>query len=190
MNDTVFDTQQCPNCGHVNESGRAVCANCQLPLTAYSGQVSGDFESSRGKLAQQVSRLNVRPPIVAVVALCDLLFALFWPLAYVVNDFANRPRLNGEMTNYLGSAFGAIGPFLHAIVLVPIGLALIGLAWATWTERAWAWSVNAIGLAAFVLLSLRNFGVAPIMTIIWVVLAGGVAFVWFRSETKAWFGMD
>ncbi len=186
--ETAVDTGQCPNCGHVNDVGRATCANCQLPLTAYAGQIP-DFDSQQGKLAQQVAQLNVRPPIIQAMALFNLLFALLWPLAYVAYGFLARPHLNAESTNYIGTAVSAVGPILAALVLIPIGLALFALAWATWTQRPWAWTANAAGLAAFALLALLKFATAPIMAFIWVGLACGLAYYWFRPETKSWFGM-
>jgi hypothetical protein len=134
--------------------------------------------------------LNLRPPVIGAMALFDLLFALFWPFAFVVGAFAARTHLNADQTNYLGTAFSAIGPILSAIVLIPIGLALLGLAWGTWTQRPWAWTANAAGLAAFALAALFKFFSAPIMAFVWIGLACGFAYYWFRPETKSWFGMS
>lgn len=189
MNEMLSDdAQQCPNCGLLNEEGRALCANCQTPLTAYAGQLRGEPESSGGRLAAQVAHLNTRPPIIAALALFDLLFALFWPLAFVVGAFAARQQVNAEGTNYIFAAIGAVGPTLAALVLIPVALALCALAWATWTQRPSAWVGNGYALGAFVLLALRKFPNAPIMTLVWIGLACGLAYLWFRPETKSWFG--
>jgi hypothetical protein len=172
----------------LNEEGRALCANCQTPLTAYAGQLRDAPESSGGKLAAQVAHLNTRPPIIGAMALFDVLFALFWPLAFVVGAFAARQQVNGEGTNYIFAAIGTVGPALAALVLIPAALALCALAWATWTQRPSAWIGNAYTLGAFALLALRKFPNAPIMSLVWIGVAGVLAYVWFRPETKAWFG--
>src|SRR5689334_10026602 len=109
----MAETRQCPNCGLENDLGRSVCANCQTPLTAYSGQLRG--EAYQGKLAAQVAQLETRPPVVMAMVAAIVLFTLFWPLASLVTAFVHREATNAEGTNYLASAFGAIGPILTAI---------------------------------------------------------------------------
>ncbi len=189
MSQAVPDTKQCPNCGLVNDAGRARCADCQTPLTAYAGQLE-EFTSSQGRLVQHVARLNRRPLAVAALALFDALFALFWPLAFVIGALAARQSVNAEGTNYLASAFGMVGPTLYAVVLIPAALALGALAWATWTQRPWAWTANVVVLGIFALLALFKLAAAPIMAIIWIGLACGLTYYWFQPETKAWFGLN
>jgi hypothetical protein len=182
------DNILCPHCGTDNEKGRSFCVNCQQPFTAYCAQLTG--ETYQGKLAEKAARLEGRPPVVAAMALFDLLFAVFGPLAFVVGGFLNRQQANSEGTNYIGAAFGGIVVFLWALILIPLALALFGLAWATWTQRPWAWRANAAGLCAIAVFAMATFASRPIMTFIWVGLACGFAYYWFKPEVKGWFAID
>src|SRR5258707_484636 len=109
-----MDTIQCPHCGTSNDTGRALCVNCQSPLTAYSGQLRG--EAYQGKLATQVDRLRVRPLSVNLMALFLAIVSIGWPLRAIVMAFGSRARLNAESTNYLASAFGTLAPILITIL--------------------------------------------------------------------------
>jgi hypothetical protein len=184
----MAETQQCPHCGTPNDIGRSLCENCQTPLTAYAGQLHG--QAYQGRLAEQVALLNTRPPVVVGMTVFHVLLVVFWPLARVVGAFASRQQTNAEGTNYIASAFSSIGPILQAIVFVPIALALIVLAWATWTERTWAWTVNAFALAAFALFAILKYPSAHLQAILYVGLAGGLAFFWFRPQTRGWYGLS
>src|SRR6266576_3454334 len=101
-----MDTIQCEHCGTQNDVGRALCVNCQTPLTAYAGQLRG--ETYEGNLAGQVDRLQDRPLSVNLMAAALVAIAVAWPLRSIFNAFASRASLNSETTNYLASAFGAI----------------------------------------------------------------------------------
>src|SRR5262245_57107942 len=114
------ETQQCPHCGTPNEIGLARCANCQSPLTAYAGQVTGLGEAEQGRLAEKVKLLNTRPPVIGAMTGFDIFVALFWPLAAVVHAFAVRPTVNAEGTNYIGAAVGSIGPIFTAMLCIPL----------------------------------------------------------------------
>jgi hypothetical protein len=185
--DQAGQTRQCPNCGAANSIDSALCENCRAPLTAYAGQLTGQGESAQGRLAGQVAQLETRPPGVVAMTVFDVLFAGFWPLRSVAGAFLAKPRLNAEGTNYLGAAFGTVGPVLAAIVLIPLALALFGLAWMTWTQRPWTWTANLAALGLFALLALLHF--SP-LSVVWLAAAGALAYLWFRPETKAWFGFS
>jgi hypothetical protein len=181
------DMQQCPNCGYMNDSSHAVCANCNTPLTAYGGQVTGEpFDD--GKLAEQVARLEDRPAAVTAIVVFDTLFALLWPFAYVLGGFLNARTPNVEGPgNAITAAFSLLGPLLSMLVLLPFGIALLVLAWHTWNQRPIAWGLNVATLALFGLLCLRAF---PGLKF-WLFLPATVvlALFWLRSDTKAWYGM-
>lgn len=184
----MANTKQCPNCGLENDSGNAVCANCQTPLTAYAGQLRG--EAYQGRLAAQVERLETRPPAVIAMVVFLIAFTLFWPLASVISAFLHREGLNAEGTNYVASAFGAIGPILTAIFLIPVSVALGVLAWMTWTQRTWTWNADLVALIAFAVFACIRYPVYHFLTFLWVILAAALAFLWFRPATKAWFGLS
>lgn len=185
----MSETIQCPHCGEINDSGRARCINCQTPLTAYGGQLDRAPEEQRKKLAEQVARLETRPPIVAAMTLFNTLFAIFWPLAYAIGSFMSRPKTSGDNSNYLGAAFGSIGAFLVALIFVPIAIALFGLAWGTWTQKSWAWTANAAFLCAFAVLAFLRFHVNHLLGFIWLGLDGAFAYYWFKPQIKEWFGV-
>src|ERR1044071_9262972 len=109
-----METVQCKHCGTQNDISRALCENCQSPLTAYAGQLRG--ESYRGNLSAQVDRLRVRPISVTLMVVFLIIIIVGWPLREIFSAFASRATLNSESTNYIASAFGAIGPILVTMV--------------------------------------------------------------------------
>lgn len=177
------DTIQCPNCGTPNDTGQSLCKACMNPLTAYSGELKG--ETHQGKLAGQVAYLETRPPAVMAMTVLDVVFALFWPLRKVFTSFAARPTTNAEGTNYVASAFGTVGPILAAALLIPVAIALVFVAWATWTQRPWAWMVNLGVLIVFALLNLKPSPVA-----LFAVAAGVIGVLWMMPRTKGWYGLS
>jgi hypothetical protein len=190
MSQTEPETVQCKFCGEVNEVGSALCANCKSPLTAYAGEIKGLSAEEKARMAARVARLKRHPPAVYALTVFNALFALFWPLAFTLGGFMARERVNSEGTNYLAAAFGAIGPFLTALMLIPAGLALIYLAWATWSQRSWAWMANLGSLALFAFLALRQFSSAPLLALFWLFVAGALTVIWLRPETKVWYGLS
>jgi hypothetical protein len=158
-------------------------------LTAYAGQVTGLGESAGGRLAEHVNRLNTRPPVIGAMAGFDVFVALFWPLASVIGAFRARPVPNAEGTNYIGAAVGTIGPIFTAMLCIPLAIVLGGIAWGTWTQQPWAWKANAVVVIGFLLFLLPRVAAAP-LNIVWMVVAGALAFLWFSPRTKAWFGME
>lgn len=183
----MIDTKTCPHCGEANDPGRATCVNCGTPLTAYGGQV-GQNDNFERKLAAQVKALDTRPLVVSAMAIFQLLFALFWPVAVVMASFAAQPHTNAEGTNYLAAAFGAIGPFFVSITMLPVAVLLCFLAYASWTQRPWAWSV-ALGVPALaVMVAYVRYGFG-----LWLFVWGGAAvvltYLWLQSRTKNWYGL-
>lgn len=182
-------TIQCPNCAEPNDVANAVCSVCNTPLTAYAGELTGLGESS-GKLREQVAKLDVRPPIVTAAAVLDVLFALFGPIASVFSGFATRPTTNAEGTNYIGAAFGMVGPILKAIVLLPISAAIIVVAWAAFTQKPWGWYANLVIFGLLGVLSLFQFGVNFLIGLVMLIVAIGFAVVWMSLDTRAWYGQS
>ncbi len=180
------DTQQCPNCGHVNDIGLAVCESCNSPMTAYGGQVTGEAYEG-GRLKGQVAKLEVRPAAVTAIVVFDVLFALFWPFAYVIGGFLGVHGANSEGTNAMAAAVSWVPALFWAAVLVPSGIALLVLAWLAWSQRPIAWNVNLGVVILFGLLSLRAFPGPGF----WIFLPVSIvlAALWLRSDTKAWYGM-
>ena len=184
MSPTSTPTRKCPHCGVVNDIDNAYCVNCNTPFTAYSGQLDG--EAYNGKLAQQAALLNTRPVAVTGMTLFILLFAIFWPIFGLIHAYASHQAVNSGLTNYIGSAVSMVLPVLLTFVLIPCALALFYVAWATWSQASWAWLVDALILsvcAICCLLTLSSF-----KAIIFLILAAVLAGLWFRRETKAWFG--
>ncbi len=179
----MSDTKQCPNCGTPNDVSQSLCKNCMTPLTAYAGQLVG--ESHKGRLAKQVADLETRPPAVIGMTVLNVVFALFWPLRIVLANFAAKPTTNAEGTNYVASAFGSIGPILSAILLIPAAILLCILAWATWTQRPWAWMTNLGVLVVFALLNLRATPMA-----LFAVAAIVLGVLWMMPRTKGWYGLS
>ncbi len=176
------ETIQCPNCGTPNDVNQSLCKNCMTPLTAYSGQLIG--EAHQGKLAAQVADLQTRPVAVIAMTVTIVIFALFWPLRTVLANFAAKPVTNAEGTNYIASAFGSIGPILSAALLIPAAVLLGIIAWATWTQRTWAWMASLAVLIVFVLINLRPSAMA-------LFAIGGIALgvLWVLPRTKSWYGL-
>ena len=182
------ETRTCPHCGQLTDASLAICENCNSALTAYGGQV-GQEERFERRLAGQVSALETRPPAVIAMVVFDLLFALLWPLRSIVNAFAVRPHLNAENTNYLAAAFGTLGPIFACVTLLPIAVLLCGLAYFTWTQRPWTWMVGLVVLGAAVVVSGMQGGFGMV-TILMLLLAGGIAAFWTDRRTRAWYGLS
>jgi hypothetical protein len=177
---------RCKVCDTPNEEGRARCRNCDAPLTAYAGQVTGDHNP---ETAAKALRLSLRPPVVSVMAILDALAAIFGPFWLVAAKFLARPGAGEEGLNYIGAAIGAVGVTILALLMIPLGLFLLYLAWATWTQRPWAWGVNAVLLLVSALLALLAFASSPIAALIRIGLSAAVAFFWFKPETKDWYAI-
>jgi hypothetical protein len=183
-----METIQCPYCSTVNDTKRSLCANCQSPLTAYSGQLRG--ETYQGKLAGQVECLQVRPLSVNLMAALLVTVAAGWPLRSIVAAFVNRAHLNVEATNYLASAFGAIGPIMVTILCLPLAAMLGWIAWSVLMQQPRAWKLSLVVISAFAVFILIRASEYRIWTVMWLGLAAGLAAVWLRRSTRAWFGIQ
>ncbi len=183
-----MDRSQCPHCGTLNDSGSALCENCQTPLTAYSGQLSG--EAYQGKLAEKVAELRVRPPGVYLMTAFLAVIALAWPVRSIFMAFANRAVLNSESTNYVSAAFGAVGPIMIAIVCVPVAVALLWLAWSGYTQQPGAWQICLGVVGAFAVYMVLNYREYHAWTIFWTLAALGLTSFWIHPSTKAWYGLS
>jgi hypothetical protein len=177
---------RCPNCNTLNDEGAALCENCAEPLTAYGGQITGMVSE---ETREKIERLSVRPPVVPVMAALDALAAFVWPFAAAWAAFAHRTVANAAGTNYIGAAFGSLGAVFTAAVMIPLGVALLVIAWATWTQRPWAWIANAVVLVLAALLAFFAFPSAPVSALLRIGLAGALAYFWFQPDTKDWYGM-
>jgi hypothetical protein len=176
----------CPNCHAEVEEGLAVCSQCGAPLTAYGGQITGEV---RPETRAKAAKLAVRPPIVVVMAILDALVALLGPLGLAWVRITGRTQVSEDATNYIAAALGAVGAFAVAIVLIPLGLFLLVLAWATWTQKPWAWMANVVLLILMVLLAVRVFAAEPGQALLRIGLCGAIAYFWFHPRTKEWFGL-
>lgn len=188
MTDIYDNARRCPHCGELNSADRAVCTNCQSPMTAYAGDITGEPGEHSQKHAEEIAFLTTRPPASVVMAAFDVFFAVFWPLAYVIGSFLTRPQMNSEGTNYINAAVGTVQPILAAIFLLPMAGALCAVAWATWNQRTWAWMGNAVALGLFAVMAVPNFRSAPLSAVFWLAVAGGLAYLWFQKRTKDWYG--
>ena len=182
-----MDSQQCPHCGTQNDAGRALCANCQAPLTAYSGQLRG--EKYEGKLASQVEQLEQRPIAVYAMAVMLGVIAVGWPLRAVVTSFLHRAQLNVDNTNYAQSAFGSIGPILVTIVCLPITAFLVWAAWASFTQQVRGWQCSFGAVAAFALYVAFQYSAYRGWALVWIGVSVCVMALWMLKPTRAWFGL-
>ena len=177
---------RCPHCDLDNPDDRALCMNCDSPLTAYAAQGTGEVsEATRAKLA----RISSQPAIVPAVITLDVLLALFGPFAAVLGKFAARTVTNSEGTNYAGAAFGAVGIAFTALLMVPLGLFLLYIAWITWARGSWAWQANSVVLCGTAILSLTGFlGFAMFVRIVLAAACAIAAYLWFQPDAREWYG--
>jgi hypothetical protein len=177
---------RCPHCDNENLEGAARCVKCDTPLTAYAGQSTGEVSSAT---LQKLDRLSDQPSIVPIVVALDALIAVCGPFGFVLSRFLTRTVTNAEGTNYVGAAFGAVGVAFVALLMVPLGLFLIYVAWATWNRASMAWLANAALLCGMAALALFGF-FTPWMffRLLGLVVFGAAAWYWLRSDTRDWFG--
>jgi hypothetical protein len=182
---SVPETRMCPHCGEMNEISLSLCRNCQSPMTAYAGDLRGQDHPAAEQRARKIDSLQRVPPGAMVAAGFDVLFAVAWPLRAVVQTFMARPTVNSEGTNYIGAAIGSVGSIFTAIVLIPIGIALIVLGWFTYTQRQWAWSANVAAAILFLLLGFWHYSGLSYISLI---IGGAVLFFLYTPVTRRWFG--
>jgi len=119
----------------------------------------------------------------------DVLIAVLGPFGAVLIKFTGRTVTNAEGTNYAGAAFGAVGIAFQALLMIPLGLFLLYLAWLTWSRASWAWLANAALLCGIAFLCFTGFFIpwwffrVPLTALFAV-----AAWYWFRPESREWFG--
>ncbi len=186
MDTLDVETKQCKNCGILNSIDRALCTNCQTPLTAYAGQLRGqEFDTEH--LKQKIKKLDQHPFAVKFMVGQNIFFAIFWPLASAISGFFSRAKVNSESTNYIGAAFSAVGSFMNAIVMVPIALLLIWIAWGGWYQRPWAWGANMGVVIVFGLSCLIHF---HFINVLWLGILAVSVSLWVSQDTRTWFGQS
>jgi hypothetical protein len=168
-----------------NEEGVAVCQSCRTPLTFYGNQVTGEVsEATRAK----ATKLEIRPVIVPIMAAFCGLVALAGPFWSVAGRFFGRSAVNAEGTNYMGAAFGAVGIALTAIVLIPLGVALLVVAWGILTQRTWAWGAGIVVAVATLFAAFTGYFFAGPLKIVAIVASVALAAMWLRRDAREWFG--
>ena len=184
---TPTHAMRCPHCATDNEEGAAVCENCDTPLTAYGGQVTGAVSEAT---LRKLERLAVRPPVVPMAAALDVLLVVVGPLWTLVGRFAARPAVNAEGTNYAGAAFGAVGVLFSAIVLVPVAVALAVVAWGVMAHRTWAWTAQAFLLLVVAVIGLTGW-LVPSLFLRLLLSAGAavVGYLWVKEDARQWYGV-
>src|SRR5512143_3699501 len=151
---------RCPHCEIPNEDGAAVCSSCGTPLTAYGNQITGEVsEATRARAA----KLAIRPAVVPFAAAFCAFAAVAGPLWRVMSLFLSRVTTNPEGTNYLSAAFGAVGIAFSAMVLVPLAIALLLVAWGVMTQRTWAWGAVLALLFLVLVTAFRGYFFGPIL---------------------------
>ncbi len=182
-----FDVR-CPNCSAPNPSGVAYCQACASPLTAYGGGDVG-LGPSAATLAR-LQRASERPRIVGVMAAVLALAAFVGPLRTAACAFlAQRAASSAAPAEgYIFSALGAVGAFLVALVLVPIGVFMLITAWAAWRQVAWAWTAVALLLGLCVLAGLHSFSLFSFGSVVLVGVAGPLVYFWMLPATREWYG--
>src|SRR5262249_37171900 len=134
--------------------------------------------------------LSYRPPIISAVTLLDLLLMVFWPIATLLGRLLTRPIANAEGTNYASAAFGAVGLAFTALVMIPLALFLLYVAWQTWTRGAFAWMANAVVLVGVIVLALIGYPTQVLFLRLLLIVVSAVALgFWLRQETRDWYGV-
>jgi hypothetical protein len=170
-----------------------MCQQCLTPLTAYSGQLTG--ETYQGKLAAKVAALNTRPIPVIVMATFHMLFAIFVPIAIFISSLPGRASTNEDdlYQAHMSTAFHSIGAVVVGLVMIPLALALFWLAWATFTQQTWTYNASFAPLIVFVIMMCTKFG-KPSQTLhiyaaLGVLGTAVLIFFWYRPATRDWFAL-
>ncbi len=188
----MADTRQCPNCGAVNDVSFSMCQQCLTPMTAYSGQITG--ESYQGKLASQVAALNTRPMAVMAMVLFQLVFAIF-PLVVFAHYLPGPASANPDdaYQSSMSSAFHVVSAVVAGFIMIPLAVLMVWVAWATWAQRTWTYNAVFAPLCVFVFIMITKFRLpsAPLHVFAGVSIAAVavLVFFWFRPSTRAWYGL-
>jgi hypothetical protein len=161
-------------------------------MTAYSGQITG--ETYQGKLAAQVAALNTRPLAVTAMVIFQLVFAIF-PLIIFAHYLPGPASANPDdaYQSSMSSAFHVVSAVVAGFVMIPLSVAMVWVAWATWAQRTWTYNAVFAPLAVFVFIMCTKFQLpsTPLHIIAGFSIAAAVVlvFFWFRPGTRAWFGL-
>ncbi len=177
---------RCPQCQTEATEGLAFCEVCGAPLTAYGSPVPGVATTAT---LEKLARLRVRPAVIPWMAAFVAAAALFGPFAALLAKYNSRPTMNPEGTNYMTSAFSAVGITLAALVLVPIGLALLVTVWGVLTQRTWAWTAGFLVLLSVAAAGLTSAVPGPFLKAVLFTITASMAWFWFREDAKDWYGV-
>jgi len=178
---------RCPACDATNDDGAAICSNCAAPLTAYAGRTAADADPAR--TAARVAELAERPAITLVMAAADVAAALV-PIVVTLRAMTAAPALSEDATNYVGHAFGGLRAVLTAAVMLPLSGALIGLAWGTTMQKAWAWSVHVALFGLLTVISVVTLRSNPATSLLELALVGAAAWQWLQPKVRRWYGHE
>lgn len=182
-----MDTIQCKYCGTSNEAGNAMCVNCQSPLTAYGGQITG--VNYQGKLAAQAELLQRRPVAVVIVTTMLAFIAIGGPLRYIAAMvWAYVSRTHSE-EGYLSSAFGVLGPIAAAVLCLPIACVIFWVAYEAVHQQPRAWRFGCGILFCYVGYLAIHFREGIMWNLLWLVPVLISCGLWMAPKTRAWFGL-
>ena len=180
----MLETKTCPGCGTANDISRALCEVCSTPLTAYSSELPAEDLERKVSLKKEAMKLTRHPSAVLVMVGFQSFIALLL-LSKVFASIASRQQVNAEGTNYIGAALGSIGPVFTAIFLVPAALAVLFLAFQTWSQSSWAWMAGTVFAVACCLLGVWLFGGFAILCVPAII---ALLIFWNQPACKKWYG--
>lgn len=177
---------RCPHCDSPNAAGASSCAQCGQSMSSYATESA----SSPAVIAERLYQVSIRPPIVPIVSVLCALAAVIGPLRTGAAALLRRSALPDEAGGYLANALGAASGFLIAAVLLPVGLFLLLVSFAAWTQRPWAWSAVAGLLCVAGLAAALTFPAEPLMAVLRLATAGALAYFWYQPATRRWYGAE
>lgn len=189
----MSDTVKCKACGADNDLSFSMCQQCLTPLTAYSGQVTG--EHYEGKLSQQVKALKVRPIAVGAMVAFHIAVAILIPLRVFLGFLPGKVSTDPDQLYQasLSSAFHSITAFVVGLVMIPLAGALGYLAWATWKQVTWSWNAAFASLAVGIIaLGMQFKGPSTSVHVVvfcCLMATSALGLVWLQPKTKAWYGL-
>lgn len=179
---------RCPNCSAANPVGAAYCEVCATPLTAY--ETGGGQGPSAATLAK-LQRLSIRPRIVPIMAAALVLGAFAYPFRIALTSLlAQRGASAAGSEFYIFNALGAVGAFLVALVMVPVGVFMLVTAWGTWRQQSWAWTADVILLGLAALDGLRALFGSSLAALPQLGVAAALLYAWLLPATREWYGKN
>jgi uncharacterized Tic20 family protein len=138
---------------------------------------------------EKLEKLRIRPVISPWMAAYIVAAAVFGPFGTLLAKFTSRPTINAEGTNYMNPAFSAVGITLAALVMIPLGFALLTAVWGVLTQRTWAWTAGVVVLLAVAAAGLTAAVAGPIFKTVLFIVTALITWFWFREETREWYGV-